>query len=184
MTPCDSQHDVTGGCATSPVGAATTEVPATDASDMRFVPAPRTASGRWSAETAQAGRSVDRRLMRRPTVAEPGQRYAPRRSNSAGCGIHAERQRVSVLLRPAATYACAFSPAGACQSPGRDLYLLCLIPAVYFTCLHVVFVSSIRYRQPAMLPLIVLAAGVLAQWIGRPAPDAAERHGGRSLQNS
>ena len=46
-------------------------------------------------------------------------------------------------------------------------YLLCILPAVYFTCLHVVFVSSIRYRQPAMLPLIVLAAAVLIDWIAR-----------------
>jgi 4-amino-4-deoxy-L-arabinose transferase-like glycosyltransferase len=49
-------------------------------------------------------------------------------------------------------------------------YLLCLLPAVYFTCLHVVFVSSIRYRQPAMLPLIVLAAAVLTNWIWKPPP--------------
>ena len=45
-------------------------------------------------------------------------------------------------------------------------YVLCWLPAVYFTLLHMVFVSSIRYRQPAMLTLMVLAAGVLVSWSG------------------
>ena len=62
----------------------------------------------------------------------------------------------------------ALALVGAWRYGRRDWpYLLCLLPAVYFTCLHVIFVSSIRYRQPAMLVLIVLAAGVVGGWLAR-----------------
>jgi 4-amino-4-deoxy-L-arabinose transferase-like glycosyltransferase len=39
---------------------------------------------------------------------------------------------------------------------------LCFLPGVYFSLIHMVFVGSMRYREPAMLLLIVLAAGWLA----------------------
>jgi 4-amino-4-deoxy-L-arabinose transferase-like glycosyltransferase len=51
---------------------------------------------------------------------------------------------------------------GAWRTVGRGWpYILCCLPAVYLTLLHVVFVSSIRYRDPAMLALLALAAGGL-----------------------
>jgi 4-amino-4-deoxy-L-arabinose transferase-like glycosyltransferase len=60
---------------------------------------------------------------------------------------------------------------GAVKFAGRGWpYGLCSLPAIYFTCLHVVFVSSIRYRQPAMLPLIVLAAGLITQLVWKKRP--------------
>ena len=53
-----------------------------------------------------------------------------------------------------------FAIIGAWRTVGRGWpYILCWLPAVYLTLLHVVFVSSIRYRDPAMLALLALAAG-------------------------
>jgi 4-amino-4-deoxy-L-arabinose transferase-like glycosyltransferase len=44
-------------------------------------------------------------------------------------------------------------------------YWLCWLPAVYLTLLHMVFVSSVRYREPLMLPLAALAAWTMcAVW--------------------
>jgi hypothetical protein len=56
-------------------------------------------------------------------------------------------------------------------------YALAWLPAVYLTMLHVVFVSSIRYREPAMMALTVLAAGVLAGST-RPAESRDDRSAG------
>ena len=78
----------------------------------------------------------------------------------------AEFQSTTLRLILAVTYTPVIILAlvGAWRFARRDWpCCLCVLPAVYFTLLHVVFVSSIRYRQPAMLPLIVLAAAVLAR---------------------
>lgn len=48
-------------------------------------------------------------------------------------------------------------------------YVLAWLPAVYLTMVHLIFVGSIRYREPAMMALAVLAAGVLAGFIERVA---------------
>jgi len=81
-----------------------------------------------------------------------------------------EFQSRPLRLLLAATYTpiIALALIGVWRYARRDWpYWLCVLPAVYFSCLHVVFVSSIRYRQPAMLPLIVLTAAVLAEWVSR-----------------
>jgi 4-amino-4-deoxy-L-arabinose transferase-like glycosyltransferase len=55
-----------------------------------------------------------------------------------------------------------------------DLLLVCLTPAIYFTLLHMIYVGSIRYRQPAMFPLFILSAAWIATLLSprRPAKPA------------
>ncbi len=58
-----------------------------------------------------------------------------------------------------------FAVRGAWRTIGRGWpYILCWLPAVYLTLLHMVFVSSIRYRDPAMLAWLALAAGGIRDW--------------------
>jgi len=56
------------------------------------------------------------------------------------------------------------------RSLGWPLLLLWM-PAAYVTVLHAVFVSSLRYREPVMLPLMVLAAAqIFAGWLPGESP--------------
>jgi 4-amino-4-deoxy-L-arabinose transferase-like glycosyltransferase len=84
---------------------------------------------------------------------------------------------VSVRLLVAATYVplLCLAIVGAWRYAPRGWpFVLAWLPALYFTLLHMVFVGSLRYREPAMLALIVLAAGVLAGFSrDRPPPAIA-----------
>jgi len=150
---------------------------ATGASDMRFVPEFLAEQQAADAAAGKVSGLFEDRLDRRLRDASinwarqnPGQvlhlaavKFGRMWSPLPNAG---EFQSTTLRLILAASYSPVMLLAfvAAWQFARRDWpYLLCLLPAVYFTCLHVVFVSSIRYRQPAMLPLIVLAAAVLTR---------------------
>ena len=58
---------------------------------------------------------------------------------------------------------CALAASWQLRRNAPWLIALCWLPAVYFTLLHMVFVGSIRYREPAMLVLTALAGCAISQ---------------------
>ncbi len=159
---------------------------ATGASDMRFV-APFVAEQRAAdAQSSELRGSFEDRLDERVKHASlawarqnPGRvaelawiklrRMWSPLPNAAEFGGALTRSVLALTYVPVIVLAAI----GAWRYGRRDWpYLLCILPAVYFTCLHVVFVSSIRYRQPAMLLLIVLAAAVLMELMDKREGEA------------
>jgi hypothetical protein len=53
-------------------------------------------------------------------------------------------------------------------------YAVLILPAVYLTMLHVIFVSSLRYRVPAMLCLMILAAFAVLRMFKNQSRDGNE----------
>ena len=151
---------------------------ATGASDMRFV-APLVAEQRAAdaRDGADLGGTFEDRLDRRMRDAALG--WAQEHPGRVAELVWIKLRRMWSPLPNAAEFgsgmtglilALSYTPIivlaalGAWRFCRRDWpYVLCVLPAVYFTCLHVIFVSSIRYRQPAMVVLIVLAAGVIVE---------------------
>jgi len=68
---------------------------------------------------------------------------------------------LTMAVTAVATFALAI--VGALRCFRHPVVLMtCILPAVYFTLLHVVFVSSLRYRMPVVPGLIILASAALA----------------------
>lgn len=72
--------------------------------------------------------------------------------------------RIAVLLGYAPVMITAALGAWKFRSRG-DVLLVCLLPAIYFSLLHMIYVGSIRYRQPAMFPIFVLSAAWVAPFL-------------------
>jgi Uncharacterized membrane protein, required for N-linked glycosylation len=151
---------------------------ATGASDMRFVPHFVAEQRAADAQESELRGTFEDRLDRRMKDAalawardNPGRvielvwiklrRMWSPLPNAAEFGGGLTRLILALTYTPVLVLAAV----GAWRYVRRDWpYALCVLPAIYFTCLHVIFVSSIRYRQPAMLVLIVVAAGVIGEW--------------------
>jgi 4-amino-4-deoxy-L-arabinose transferase-like glycosyltransferase len=61
-----------------------------------------------------------------------------------------------------------------CWAKNRLMLAICWSPCLYFTLLHMVFVGSVRYREPAMMVLIAIAGCALVTLLSRPTPSLQE----------
>jgi 4-amino-4-deoxy-L-arabinose transferase-like glycosyltransferase len=148
---------------------------ATGASDMRFmdefVAAQRQADAAGEGRDGTFEERLDARLKRAAVAwarANPGQvlRLAVQKFFRLWSPLPNAAEMQSWVFRIAIL--ASFVPvlggailASARLAPRGWPLVLCWLPALYLTCIHMVFVSSIRYREPAMLPLIAVAAGVI-----------------------
>ena len=149
-----------------------------------------------------AGRVPDPEQERRTPNSGAGLDFA-RRESGPGGPTRGDQGRA--VLEPLAQYRDTPVP-GRCRQRGDRLPIFALIllgawdrrrdpralvllagPLLYFAALHMVFVGSIRYRIPAEVPAMGLAAIGAVQWAGRRSARSARQAGsgrGRAAEAS
>ncbi len=148
---------------------------ATGASNMDFVQRFETAERRAEKRSsADGGESLELRLDRRmrQDALDWARAHPGRALQLAGIkflrmwNVYPNEPQLSASWAICLTIFFTYTPLlvlaimGAWRTVGRGWpYILCCLPAVYLTLLHVVFVSSIRYRDPAMLALLSTGGG-------------------------
>jgi len=126
----------------------------------------KTAARRWAAENP--GQAVRLAAIKFARIWNPLPNEPTLRGGWLGYGC-------------AAVYLAIIIPAAwalICRRFAPELWIWLVLPTAYFTALHMIFVGSIRYRQPPMLLLIVIAATAYLGWL-RPKQwmAASPRHG-------
>ena len=152
---------------------------ATGASDMRFVRSFRDAqrAADHSAQIESTGPAFEVRLdhrMRRAAMnwarehptdvvrlafVKAGRMWSPwPHASEVGRGLMRGLMIVSYLCLVAGALRGVGHVWGDRRRGTSRIILLCLAPALYLTVLHMIFIGSVRYRQPALLPIMAIAA--------------------------
>lgn len=84
-----------------------------------------------------------------------------------GGDLSSGAMRAAITISTFCVLLLAISASWQLRATAGWMIAFCWMPCLYFTALHLVFVGSIRYREPAMLVLVALAGCALASWFNK-----------------
>jgi 4-amino-4-deoxy-L-arabinose transferase-like glycosyltransferase len=140
---------------------------ATGASDMRFLDAPDLRAMTEEAQDAELTRRAVAFARDNPgqalrlAVVKAGRYFSPWPNAES---MRSPWVNLAAGLVTAPVFAMVLGGAWRCRRDARALLLLAG-PLVYFLGIHMVFVSSVRYRLPGMVPAFGLAGVAVATWL-------------------
>jgi 4-amino-4-deoxy-L-arabinose transferase-like glycosyltransferase len=139
---------------------------ATGASDMRFLDAPDVRSLSEEAQDAELARRAVAFARENPgralrlAAVKAGRYFSPWPNAES---LRSPWVNAAAGLITAPVFALVLVGLWRCRRDARALVLLAG-PLVYFLLIHMVFVSSVRYRLPGMVPAFGLAGAAVSAW--------------------